>query len=317
MRSTRRASLHQVGVLVLTIILSGCGGAAVTASPSPTAAPTASPSATPLGPSPTPTLTPSPSPSAVSISLYLRAWTTHASIGPINAFGNVPLVISDGQLLSVPLGMGDAVPLYTAPERRSLSAAALATIVAEARTDGLLGPVTSFACPPDPSGGEVIGGPGPDYLELSVDGVTHELIATCATVQPSVAPGTPEPGTWAAFKHFRALLSDPSGWLGTEIGPAVAYDPDQLAVLVIPVEAGAPTPAPNQVVAWPLAASFATFGVPFSGAHCAVVSGGDIATLLGAARTASLDTVFRDGRGVLAQLTVRPFMPGEPDPCAG
>jgi hypothetical protein len=299
---------------VLPIILSSCGGAAVTATPSPTAAPTLAASATSPGPTPTPA-SPSPSASAVPVSLYLRAWTTYATIGPINAFGNAPRVISDGQLLSVPLATStDSVPLYRAPERRSLTSAALATIVAEARTDGLLGSVTEFPCPPDPSMDEVIGGPGPDYFVLIVDGARYELRATCSSVRPSPAPGTPEPGTWAAVRHFRALLWDPSSWLGAEIGPAVAYDPDQLAVLVVPIEPGAPTPAPNQFVAWPLG-SFGSFGSPYSGARCAVVSGADTPALLTAVKPALHDAVFSDGSGALAQVIVRVFMPGEPDPC--
>lgn len=317
MERRRRAGRCPAVALLLTVVVAGCGGAAITPTPSPTATSPApsSPAPSPTGSTPTPAATPAPSPSAAPISLYLRAWTRHASIGPINSFGNVPLVISGGQLLAVPLATGDGVPLFSAPERRSLSPAALETIVAEARNDGLLGPVTTFPCPP--SGGEVIGGPGPDFLVLTVDGVTHELSATCATIRPSLAPGTPEPATWAAFEHFKALLADPSDWLGDAIGPAVAYDPDRLAVLVVPVEAGAPTPPPNQSVIWPLAAPLATFGAPFAEARCAVVSGTDVGALLAAVRPVGADTVFRDGAGVLATLIVRAFMPGEPDPCAG
>jgi hypothetical protein len=272
--------------------------------------------ASPTGSTPTPATSPSPSPSTAASALYLRAWTQHASIGPINNFGNVPRVISDGQLLAVPLATGDEVPLFSAPERRSLSPAALETIVTEARNDGLLGTVTTFPCPPDPSG-EVIGGAGPDFLVLGLDGVIYQLSATCATARPSLAPGTPEPGTWAAFQHFKALLADPSGWLGADVGPAVAYDPDRLAVLVVPVEAGAPTPPPNQSVTWPLPGPFATFGAPFAGARCAVVSDADVAPLLAAVKPVGADTVFRDDTGALATLIVRAFMPGEPNPCSG
>ena len=317
MERRRRAGRCPAVALLLTVVVAGCGGTAITPTPSPAATTPApsSPAASPTGSAPSPAATPSPSPTAAPISLYLRAWSQHASIGPINSFANVPRVISDGQLLAVPLATGDGVPLFSAPERRSLSQAALETIVAEARNDGLLGTVTTFPCPP--SGGEVIGGPGPDFLVLTVDGVTHELSATCATRRPSPAPGTPEPGTWAAFEHFKALLSDPSDWLGAEIGPAVVYDPDRLAALVVPVEAGAPTPPANQIVTWPLATAFAKFGAPFAGARCDVISGADEATLLPTVQPVSMDTVFRDGSGALATLIVRAFRPGEPDPCAG
>ena len=316
MERRRRAGPRPVVVLLLTVVVAGCGGAVITPTPSPTTTPaSSSPAATSSAPAPTPATTASPSPSNAAVGLYLRSWAEHASIGPINSFGNVPRVISDGRLLAVPLATGDEVPLFTAPERRSLSSAALDTIVAEARNDGLLGAVTTFPCPP--SGDEVIGGPGPDFLVLGVGGVIYELTATCATVRPSLAPGTPEPATWAAFQHFKALLEDPSAWLGDEIGPAVAYDPDQLAVLVVPVEAGTPSPDPNLVVGWPLAGPFGTFGAPFAGARCAVVEGSDVTALLAAVRPVGADTVFRDGTGALATLIVRAFMPGEPGPCTG
>ena len=42
-----------------------------------------------------------------------------------------------------------------------------------------------------------------------------------------------------------------------------------------------------------------------------------VAPLLAAVKPIGADTVFRDGTGALATLIVRPFMPGEPDPCAG
>lgn len=281
-----RGSGRAVVCLVLAIVASGCGGTSVTPTPS------------------------------GAISLYLRSWTAHASIGPVNSFGNVPLVISNGELLSVthPETAGPS-PLFTSTERRSVSQAALRTILAEAETDGLLGEATSFVCPPDENGGVVVGGPGPEFLVLVVNGVTHELSATCEGAQPSVPPGTPVPGTWAAFRRFTTLLSDPSSWLGAEIGPSVAYDPDRMAVLVIPLGSSPATLDPAEVVPWPLAGRFASFGVPYAGNRCAVVSGPDAAALLAAVKPASADTVFRDGEGALAQLIVRTSMPGEPDPC--
>ncbi|MGZ6266626.1 MAG: hypothetical protein ACXWN4_06955, partial [Candidatus Limnocylindrales bacterium] len=44
--------------------------------------------------------TPTASPSSAPINLYLRSWTTYPSIGPVNYFGYVPLVISNGLYLS-------------------------------------------------------------------------------------------------------------------------------------------------------------------------------------------------------------------------
>ena len=125
------------------------------------------------------------------------------------------------------------------------------------------------------------------------------------------------PGTWAAFEYFKRLLSDPSSWLGAETGPETAYDPDKLAVLAEIEDPSAGTPSPANVVQWPLAATFSRFGVPYAGGHCAVVSGADLARLLPVVEAAYGTTVFRDGSGTFADLFVRAFMPGEPDPCAG
>jgi hypothetical protein len=262
--------------------------------------------------------TASPSPTAAPITLYLRSWTENGSIGPVNSFGAVPIVISDGQLMTVRYtATGSPVPLYTAPERRSVSQAGLSTIMVEAGADGLLGTDTTFDCPPDENGGDIIGGPGPRFLVLTVNGVTRELRAGCSTVEPTPALGTPQPATWAAFQRFRSLLADPASWLGSEIGPAVTYDPDKLAVLAVALDSTAPSPGPADVVRWPLATAFASFGVAFNGYRCAVVSGPDATALLAAVRPANTSTAFRDARGALAQLVVRAFMPGEPDPCAG
>jgi hypothetical protein len=317
--TARRMAGHRASLrtgLVLLIIASGCGGAVVSPTPSP-AQPTPPATAT-MTAAPTPTTTPSPppSPSTAAISLYLRSWTIHPSIGPVNNFANAPRVISGRELLAVTYrATDDRVPLYTAPERRSLSEAALTTIVAEARNDGLLGTNDTFVCPPDENGGESVGGSGSDFLVLIVDRVASELTAACSSPRPSLAPGIPEPATWAAFQRFRTLLSDPSSWLGAEVGPPVAYDPDQLAVVVRPSDASAPKPNPADVVAWPLAGRFRSFGVSFAGERCAVVSGADAAALLTTVSSADADTAVRDGGGTFAQLIVRPLMPGEPDPC--
>jgi hypothetical protein len=143
--------------------------------------------------------------------------------------------------------MASPFPLYTGPTGRALSQAGLARIVAEARADGLLGQVTSFECPQAVSSGVVgivQGGAGPSFLVLIVNGVSHDLTASCYYVAPTTAPGTPAPGTYAAFQRFQKLLSDPSSWLGAEVGPETAYDPDRLAVLAIPFDTSAGTPEP-------------------------------------------------------------------------
>jgi hypothetical protein len=246
---------------------------------------------------------------------YLRSWTL-APIGPQNSFGSVPPVISDGQLLSVKYAQaGDPYPLYAPPTRRTLSQAGLATILAEAQNDGLLGTVTSFECPHDPNAG-MMAGTGTDHLVLIVGGVTREITASCPYEQPIPGPGAPASATWAAFQQFKRLLSDPSSWLGAEAGSETAYDPDKLAVLAVTSGLSAETPNPANVVQWPLATPFASFGVAAYGDRSAVVSGADVAKLLPVVKVAYATTAFRDGSGAFAEVIVRAFMPGEPDPCS-
>jgi len=60
----------------------------------------------------------------------------------------------------------------------------------------------------------MMAGTGADYLVLIVGGVTHEITASCPYEQPTPGPGSPAPATWAAFQHFKNLLSDPASWLG-------------------------------------------------------------------------------------------------------
>jgi hypothetical protein len=224
-------------------------------------------------------------------------------------------VIHDGQLLSARYPVGPTpYPLYAQPTSRTITQAGLATIVAEARGDGLLGTVTSFVCPHG-ANDPMMAGTGTDYLVLTVGGVTHQLTASCPYQQPTPGPGAPAPATWAAFEHFKKLLSDPASWLGAQASPETAYKAAQLAVLAVLTDVSAGTPEPAKVAHWPLATPFASFGIAFFGYRCGVVSGPDAATLLPVVKGASETTVFRDARGVFGDVIVRAFMPGEPDPC--
>jgi hypothetical protein len=242
------------------------------------------------------------------------------------SFYNGPLVISDGQLLTTKYDEAvQPARLYPQPVRQTVSEAGLTMIIAEAQNAGLLGTTTEFSCPHDP-GDQAMAGTGITHLLMIVGGVTHELSAGCAYEQPTPAPGTPAPGTWAAWRHFDDLLSDPTSWLAAYLGPVVEYDAESLAVLLEPftVDPGSETPNPANVVTWPLG-TFASFGVDIGGGgegpvlRCAVVTGTDAATLLPIAEAATTgegtDTVFSDGSGTFAGMIVRAFLPGEPDPC--
>ncbi|MGD0015604.1 MAG: hypothetical protein ABSD56_14475 [Bryobacteraceae bacterium] len=303
--------------LAVTVFVSGCGGAAATPTAGAGATPTPGGSATAAATA-TPTATTAASPSSAVSGFYLRSWSI-APIGPEDTFGSVPLVISNGQLLTAKYPpAADPYPIYAQPVRRTISGAGLTKILAEVQNDGLLGTVTSFECPhgeDDP----MMAGTATQHLVLIVGGASHEVTASCPYQQPSPAPGIPAPATWAAFQHFVSLLSDPASWLGAEIGPASPYDPDKLAVLAVPMETGpdasAETPNPVDVMAWPLTAPFTMFGVGSLGGRCAVVEGADAAALLPVVKVAYGTTVFRDRTGAFASVIVRAFMPGEPDPC--
>jgi len=326
----RRGRLGAAVALVAAaaLLVSACGGATATpttteapsTAPSPTATPTiepsasveatetetAAPSATDMPTPVSPTATPSPTPAGA---FYLQYWSV-APLGPENTFGNAPVVISGGKLMSVvSRQVLDSDPLLVPATARTITAAGLATIVAEAQSDGLLGTKTSFECP-HAADAPMMAGTATEHLVLTVSGATHSLTASCPYQEPPLGSGKPAAGTWAAFRHFKNLLADPAGWLKTAAGTAVAYDPDRLAVLV---EASGSGEVPL-VADWPLA-KFATFGVELGGGRCAVVSGGDAATLLPVVRAATDATVFRDADGTVADVIVRAFLPGEPDPC--
>lgn len=329
----RRGRLGAVVVVVAAALLAGaCGGA--TATPTTTEGPSLAPSATAtltIEPSPsvdaaeteadaTPSVTDTPSPPPATPTpppatptppgaFYLRYWSV-APLGPENTFENAPVVISGGKLLSVVSRLVlDSDPLLVPPLARTITAAGLATIVAEAQSDGLLGTKTSFECP-HAADAPMMAGTATEHLVLTVSGVTHSLTASCPYQEPALGSGKPAAGTWAAFRHFKNLLADPAAWLKTAVGTATAYAPDKLAVLV---EASGSGEVPL-VADWPLA-SFATFGVELGGGRCAVVSGADAATLLPVVRAATSATVFRDADGTVADVIVRAFLPGEPDPC--
>jgi len=318
----RRGRLGAAVALVAAaaLVVSACGGATATPTttdapltalssaatptiePSPSADATETETATAIAtdtPTPvSPTVTPSPTPAGA---FYLRYWSV-APLGPENTFGSAPVVISGGKLLSVvPRQVLDSDPLLVPATSRTITAAGLATIVA--------GATTTFVCP-HAADAPMMAGTATEHLVLTVNGATHSLTASCPYQEPPLGSGKPAAGTWAAFRHFKNLLADPAAWLKTAAGSATAYDPDRLAVLV---EASGSGEVPL-VADWPLA-SFATFGVEFGGGRCAVVSGGDAATLLPVVKAATDATVFRDADGTVADVIVRAFLPGEPDPC--
>ena len=283
--------------LTAALLMAGCvasGGAVGTAHEGPSATPASPAPATPAGPP--------------STGFYLMAWQTQA-LAPQETFGWLPVAtIADGQYIDgrVAIPMIYPGPIYIDPSARSINAAGIAAIVAEARADGLLGDMTDFSAGSAP--GSVLG-----HIMITVDGVTHDLTGPL----PSDASTTGAPGTVAAFMAFWNRVGSIDSWLATDLGPSQTYSPASIAVLVVPpTDSGAGITASE--VAWPLASKFAAFGQPFGGSvyRCATVTGPDLAKLLPVVQSSNALTRFVDSTGAKMSLHVRVLVPGETGPCA-
>jgi hypothetical protein len=294
-RRDRVASLARLAGASLTaaLLIAGCVGAAgSTPSPAPT---TPGSTPTPIGPPTT--------------GFYLMASQTQA-LAPQETFGWLPVAtISDGQYVDgrVAIPMIYPGPLYIDPSARSISAAGIAAIVAEARSDGLLGDKTDFSAGSAP--GSILA-----HIQLTVDGVAHDLTGPIPT-DASTAPGAP--GTVTAFTAFWNRIGTIDTWLAADLGQSRPYSPSGIAVLVAsPTDSGSGI-TPNEVP-WPLATTFAAFGRPFGGSvyRCATVTGPDLAKLLPVVQSSNALTRFVDSSGAKMSLQVRVLVTGEAGPCA-
>jgi hypothetical protein len=240
---------------------------------------------------------------------YLRASQTQA-LAPQYTFGWLPeATIADGEFYDGMIAIPTIYPgpVYVGLSYQPISSKGIDAIVAEARSDGLLGTKTDFLGDPMP-------GSMTCHVQIIVDGVTHDLTGQCgsATAQNAASPGSSD-----AFDAFWNKLTSLSAWLGSELGPSVAYVPSRLAVFATPPTESPAGPITPTQKPWPLAAPFASFGSPMGSAdtRCGVVSGADLATLLPAVQAANQLTRFVDSQAVEKSLQARVLLPGEPDPC--
>ena len=278
------------GALALSLVVVACSAAGAT---NPPGAPTF-----PDG---------SPTPGSSVSGFYLRASQSQA-LAPQYTFGWLPFAtIADGKFYDGMVAVPSIYPgpLYVGLSYQSITPKGIDEIVAEARTNGLLGTKTDFVEQPLP-------GSITCHVQLIVDGVTRDLTGQCGSTGAQNAA----PGSSGAFAAFWNKVTSLSAWLGLELGPSVAYVPSRLAVLVTPPVVIQDSPIASNQKLWPLA-PFASFGSPTGSAstRCGVVSGADLAMLLPAVQAGNQLTRFLDSQAVERSLQARVLLPGEPDLC--
>jgi hypothetical protein len=253
-------------------------------------------------------------------------WSVNASVGPSNFFFS-SLAISGGSLYYTldRYSIRDdtkPTPLYVSPTTATISQAGIRTIAARIERDGLLGATHEFGCAGGAGG---VAGAGTTYVQIVIDGVTHDLSGGCAGESGASTPApVPAPGTYDAFEDLLSHLGDMSGWLGHELGTPRAWDPTRMAVIAdVPTEAlwegeiwGHPDPSPG-TAHWQLG-TWTNFGKLVDPANtqerCAVLSGAGLTTQLPSVKAAHAGTVFLDPAKEERVLAVRPLLPNEPPP---
>jgi hypothetical protein len=258
---------------------------------------------------PTPTPSPSPEPSgSVPAGFYLRAWQTQA-LAPQYTFGWLPVAtVANGYFIDGNVAVPAIYPgpLWIGPSASPISQKGIDMIVAEARRLGMLGESGDFADDIPP--GAIVG-----HVQMAVDGKVYDLtgdpsrLLRCRCI--------PDPGTPAAFAAFWQELTDTRARLASELGPSRPYEPERLAVLLMPPTEAASGIEPGET-AWPLAGPFAEFGVEVgSTMRCGVVTGADLALLEPVVKSSNQLTRFVDSAGIARSLLARIMVPGEPSPC--
>ena len=295
----------KLGLLAAAMVVAACAGA-----PAPTASPSPSPSPPP---SPSPAPTPSPSPSAES-GFYLRAWYTQA-LPPLHTFAWLPpITIADGLLFdgNVAIPMIFPGPLTIVPIVRPISDDGITAIIDEADQLGLLGDTTDF------SGDAAMPGARLGQIELVIDGQRRVLTGKPdAVVRCGGARCIAEPGTPGAFAAFWQNLTLAQGWLGAELGPAIDYQPDRVALLLTAPSADNSGLAPAPV-AWPFETALAEAGVAYpsgEGDRCVTLSGDALVAVWPDLLNGNQLTVFVDQAGGQAAPIVRVLVPGDESPC--
>lgn len=284
-----------VALVLAAAVFTGCveqGNVATPSSPAGSAAPSATPAR-----------------SSASGGFYLRAWQTQA-LAPQYTFGWLPVAtVSGGQFIDgmVAIPMIYPGPIYAGLSARSISAAGIDAIIAEARTDGLLGDKSDFNETAMP--GSITA-----HIEIVGGGVAHDLTGSLPSGGTTSAAA---PGTADAFHAFWNRISSLGIWLNADLGQSSPYSPASIAVMLTP-PAQTPTDLKVHETVWPLTGTFASFGIPMGngGSRCATVSGSDLGKLLPVVQASNQLTRFVDSSGTKMSLQVRVLVPGDAGPCA-
>jgi hypothetical protein len=280
-------------IVLLTLLVAACTGAAPSPSPAP---------------SPTPSPTPSPSPSPAAF--YLRAYYTQA-LPPRFTFAWLPmLTVADGVLYdgNVAIDMIFPGPITILPIARPITDAGIAALIDEARRLGMLDGNGDF------TGGQAMPGAKFGQIELVVDSQTYTLTGNpeanivCVRAPCEAPAGTPE-----AFGAFWQELMITDSWL--ELGPVQDWTPERVALLLTaPTDQG----MPNVPAEWPFDTSIAEAGIDFpgeAGDRCVTLSGDAFDALWPTLRDANQLTVLVDQQGNQAAPVVRVLVPGDESPC--
>lgn len=268
--------------------------------------------------SPSPSGPASPSP-PVPDSVVVRATLVQA-LPPIVQFEWLPLLVvtADGRaFLPGPMMAIYPGPLLPPVQEHAITPRGIAIIVEAAREAGLLTGQIDF------TGGTLRPGQAAGRLEVVADGQRYELVGDPSRVVRCGDPPArciPAPGTPEAFAHFWLRLADVPGWLGPELGPARPYAAPAYGILVGPPPQETPGLSQEPAI-WPLEPGLGRFGSPLAGdpgRRCGIVAGEAAATLRPILEAANELTPWADSPTAATRygLTVRPLLPGDPDPCA-
>jgi hypothetical protein len=137
-----------------------------------------------------------------------------------------------------------------------------------------------------------------------------DAFIVCVRAPCEAAPGTPE-----AFGAFWQELMMAGTWLESELGPALDWAPDRVALLLTAPTDQDMAPVPAE---WPFETSMAEAGIEYAaeeGARCVTLSGESLEALWPTLRDANQLTVLVDQQGNLAAPIVRVLVPGDESPC--